>query len=184
MTIPDKAQNILTFWFDELTPQQWFIKSDQLDADIQTRFGDDVMRALGGRYDSWAGNAASRLSLILLLDQFTRNIHRNTPKAFAGDEMACALALRSAGDGTVTAEIEQSKRHFYLIPMMHSEELAIQDASLPLFNQFTNTQTADYAKRHRDIIARFGRFPHRNDSLGRPSTEEEQAFLSQPGSSF
>lgn len=184
MTIPDKAQNILTFWFQELTPEQWFLKNDQLDADIRIRFGDDVMRALGGQYDGWAGNAVSRLSLILLLDQFTRNIYRNTPQAFAGDEMACALALRSVDDGTIAAENEQSKRHFYLMPMMHSEELAIQDASLPLFVQFTNAKTAEYAKRHRDIIAQFGHFPHRNDILGRPSTEEEKVFLSQPGSSF
>ena len=184
MPLSDRATSILTFWYEELTPEQWFKKSDELDDQIKTRFENDVERALSGQYDIWAGDSQARLSLILLLDQFTRNIYRHSPKSFAGDEMACALSLRSVDDGTVAAEPEQSKRHFYLIPMMHSEDIIIQDASLPLFEHFTDQKTADYAKRHRDIISRFGHFPHRNDILGRPSSKEEQQFLGQRGSSF
>ena len=184
MPLSNRAVNILTFWYDELTPKQWFKKSIELDDQIKTRFAHDVERALGGQYDIWAGDSQGRLSLILLLDQFTRNIYRESPKSFAGDEMACALSLRSVDDGTVAAEPEQTKRHFYLIPMMHSEDITIQNAALPLFEQFTDQKTADYAKRHRDIIARFGHFPHRNVILGRPSSAEEQQFLGQRGSSF
>ena len=110
MPLSDRAATILTFWYDELTPEQWFKKSNELDDQIKTRFGHDVERALGGQYDIWAGDSQGRLSLILLLDQFTRNIYRESPKSFAGDEMACALALRSVDDGTVAAEPEQSKR--------------------------------------------------------------------------
>lgn len=184
MPLFDRAANILTFWYDELTPEQWFKKNDELDHQIKTRFEHDVKRALAGQYDIWAGDQQSRLSLILLLDQFTRNIYRRSPKSFAGDEMACALSLRSVDDGTLAAEPEQSKRHFYLIPMMHSEDITIQDASLPLFRRFTDQKTADYAKRHRDIIFRFGHFPHRNEILGRPSSAEEKQFLDQKDSSF
>ncbi len=184
MPLSDRAAAILTFWYEELLPEQWFKKSEELDDQVKTRFEHDVERALGGQYDIWAGDPHSRLSLILLLDQFTRNIYRQSPKSFAGDEMACALSLRSVDDGTVAAEPEQSKRYFYLIPMMHSEDITIQDASLPLFERFTDRKTANYAKRHRDIISRFGHFPHRNDILGRPSSAEEQQFLKQTGSSF
>jgi uncharacterized protein (DUF924 family) len=138
---------------------------------------------LKGERDSWANTAAGCLALIILLDQFTRNIYRNTPRAFSGDEMALALSLRCLERGYLD-DADANQRHFMLMPLMHSEDLAIQDMSLPLFETHTNARTLDYAQQHRDIVARFGRFPHRNAILGRPSSPEEIEFLTQPGSSF
>jgi uncharacterized protein (DUF924 family) len=123
------------------------------------------------------------LALILLLDQFTRNIFRDTARAFSGDDMALALSLRCVERDYINHP-DAHWRHFMLMPMMHSEDLAVQNASLPLFKAHTGKLTYDYAVAHRDIIARFGRFPHRNAILGRPSTDDETLFLTQPGSSF
>jgi len=118
-----------------------------------------------------------------LLDQFTRNIFRGSARAFSGDEMALALSIRSVDRGYILTT-QASHRHFMLMPMMHSEDLTIQNKSLVLFQKYTNAKTYEFAVKHRDIIAQFGRFPHRNKSLGRPSTPEEEAFLILPGSSF
>ena len=175
---------ILTFWFEETSPEAWFKKDTLFDGILMQKFGRIVEQALAGQLDKWAQQKDGRLALILLLDQMTRNIYRNTPKAFAGDEIACALSLRSSTDGTVEAETDIHKRQFFLMPMMHSEDLAIQKQSLPLFKALTSGNTYNYAVRHHDIIERFGRFPHRNEILKRPSSEEETAFLAQPGSSF
>ena len=174
---------ILTFWFEEITPQHWFKKDDAFDKELRERFGDYVADALGGRLDQWAQTEDGCLALILLLDQFTRNIHRGTPLSFAGDDMAVALSLRAVKQGYVT-ETGGARNHFFLMPLMHSEELTIHDQALPLFKTYTNEMTYDYAVRHRDIIEKFGRYPHRNAILGRPSSAEEIAFLEQPGSSF
>ena len=133
-----------------------------------------VRRALAGQLDSWAEDAEGLLALIILLDQMTRNIFRDTPMAFAGDDMALALTLKAIDRAISTCwNISQQ---FLLMPMMHAEDLAIQEASLPLFEKYTNADTYDYAIRHRDIIARFGRFPHRSTILGRPLTAEEAEF--------
>ena len=175
---------ILTFWFEETSPEAWFKKDTFFDSILMQKFGRLVEQALAGQLDKWAQQNDGRLALILLLDQMARNIYRNTPKAFAGDEIACALSLRSSTDGTVEAETDMHKRQFFLMPMMHSEDLVIQKQSLPLFKALTSDNIYNYAVRHHDIIERFGRFPHRNDILKRPSSEEEVAFLAQPGSSF
>ena len=175
---------ILTFWFEEISPEVWFKKDASFDSLLMQKFGRLVERALAGQLDRWAHRKDGRLALILLLDQITRNIYRNTPKAFAGDEIACALSLRSSLDGTIEAETDMQKRQFFLMPMMHSENLEIQKQSLPLFKALTSDNTYGYAVRHHDVIARFGRFPHRNDILKRPSSEEEMAFMNQPNSSF
>ena len=175
---------VLSFWFEEITPEYWFTKSMDFDKRLETQFEALVLQALNGQLDRWAGGSDGCLALILLLDQMTRNIYRDTPKAFAGDEIACALSLRTAADRKIEAESHEAKRQFFLMPMMHSEDLTIQDASLPLFKAHTPERTYDYAVRHRDIVARFGRFPHRNTILGRPSSDAEIAFLKEHNSSF
>ena len=175
---------ILNFWFKETSPEAWFKKDTLFDSILMQKFGRLVEQALAGQLDKWAGKKDGRLALILLLDQMARNIYRDTPKAFAGDEIACSLSLRSSADGMIKAETDIHKRQFFLMPMMHSEDLEIQKQSLPLFKALTSENTYNYAVRHHDIIERFGRFPHRNNILRRPSSEEEFAFLAQPGSSF
>ena len=175
---------VLSFWFEEITPEYWFTKSTDFDKRLETQFEALVLQALNGQLDRWAGGNDGCLALILLLDQMTRNIYRDTPKAFAGDEIACALSLRAAADKKIEAESQEAKRQFFLMPMMHSEDITIQENSLPLFKKHTAEKIYDYAIRHRDIVARFGRFPHRNVILGRPSTDEETDFLAGPNSSF
>ena len=174
---------ILQFWFEEITPKDWFVKNPEFDELLKLRFGDLVEDAIGGRLDGWAKTKQGRLALILLLDQMTRNIYRDTPKAFSGDEIALAMSLRAVHDGFL--EDGQSKENqFFLMPMMHCELIDIQEQSIPLFERYTIDEVAEFAKKHRDIVSRFGHFPHRNAILGRPSTEEEIAFLQMPGSSF
>ena len=175
--------DILNFWFVETTPELWFKKDDDFDAAIQDKFGKAVAEALTGRLDHRANYADGCLALILMLDQFTRNIFRNSARAFSGDEMALALSLRCVERKYLNTD-KPSYCHFMLMPMMHSEDISMQEMSLPLFNQYTSKLTYDYAVKHHDIIARFGRFPHRNAMLGRPSSNDEDQFLTQPGSSF
>ena len=142
-----------------------------------------MREALAGRLDHWANDADGCLALILLLDQFTRNIFRNSARAFSGDEMALALSLRCVERQYL--EPGQAVRcQFMLMPMMHSEDIDVQDASLPLFETYTSKITHNYALKHRITISRFGRFPHRNGLLGRPSSAEEKMFLTESGSSF
>ena len=176
--------DILVFWFEEISTESWFKKDTLFDDMLMQKFGRIIEKALAGRLDKWAQNKDGRLALILLLDQMTKNIFRNTPKAFSGDEIACALSLRSVADGFLEAEKNVHKRQFFLMPMMHSEDLEIQKQSLPLFKALTSENTYNYAIRHHDIIERFGRFPHRNHILNRPSSNEELEFLTQQGSSF
>jgi len=175
---------ILAFWFEEISPESWFKKDALFDDMLLQKFERTSEQALAGQLDKWAQDKDGRLALILLLDQIPRNIFRDTPKAFAGDEIACALSLRSVADGFLETEKNMHKRQFFLMPMMHSEDLEVQKQSLPLFKTLTSENAYDYAVRHHDIIKRFGRFPHRNQILNRPSSEEEATFLSQPGSSF
>ena len=175
--------DILNFWYVETTPELWFKKDDDFDAAIQNRFGKAVTGALAGRFDHWANDADGCLALILMLDQFTRNMFRHSARAFLGDEMALALSLRCVERKYLDAD-RPSYCQFMLMPMMHSENIGIQDISLPLFEQYTSKLTYDYTVKHRDIITRFGRFPHRNAILGRPSSSDEEQFLTQPGSSF
>ena len=176
-------QDILDFWFKETITEQWFRKDEAFDAKIRARFEPVIEAGLAGRLDDWRSDDDGALAFVLLMDQFTRNIYRDTPRAFAGDPLALATTLECIANGYL-ARNEQNHRYFMLMPMMHSEDLAIQDASLPLFRQHAPENAYDYAVKHRDIIAHFGRFPHRNAILGRLSTDEEVQFLTQPGSSF
>ena len=150
---------------------------------IENRFSSAIENAMAGKLDSWEESETGCLALIILLDQFTRNVFRDTPRAFAGDKRALALSQLCCDKDYLTNPDVQ-RRQFMLMPMMHSENLAFQDAALPLFKKYASEKDYEYAEKHRDIIARFGRFPHRNVILGRKSSNEELEFLKQPGSSF
>lgn len=189
------ARAVLDFWFlpadhaghGNYRPE-WFRKDDAFDAAIRERFGAEVERALDGTASD--GTDESLLARILLLDQFTRNIFRGTPRAFAGDAQARALA-----ETLVTAGRDKNlspwQRWFAYLPFEHGESLLDQERSVALFAALAREMrheafdsACDYALRHREVIARFGRFPHRNTILGRESTASEIEFLKQPGSSF
>ncbi|MCS5699131.1 DUF924 domain-containing protein [Cyanobium sp. FGCU-52] len=178
------ASAVLAFWFQESSPRQWFAKNPVFDQTVQERFTGLTRSAIAGELTAWGEEPASALALVLLLDQFPRQIWRDTAMAFAGDSQALALSLQAVERGWVAAEQEPARRQFWLMPQMHAEDLAVQAASLPLFERFTDGRTAEFARRHHDVIARFGRFPHRNALLGRVSSVEELAFLQTPGSGF
>jgi uncharacterized protein (DUF924 family) len=187
-------QPILDFWFlPEGDPghgksrPEWFRKDLAFDALIQQRFGEAISRALAGEFVEWDGDPRGALVRIILLDQFARNAFRDTPRAFAGDAraLAAARAMVDSGRDRMLAPVE---RWFVYLPFEHAEDMAIQERAVALFNALAAEpgldDIADYAVRHRDIIARFGRFPHRNRILGRDSTPEEIEFLKLPGSGF
>ena len=180
----EQATEVLAFWFAETRWRQWFAKDPAFDALLRERFLGLTRRAIAGELDAWNAEPTGALALVLLLDQFPRQIWRDSAMAFAGDPQALALSLRAVELGWLEAEPEQTRRQFWLMPLMHSEDLAVQEAVVPLFEQLTDPRTADFARRHRDVIARFGRFPHRNAVLGRVSSAEELAFLQTPGSRF
>lgn len=174
---------VLHFWFERLTMQQRFAKDDAVDTMIAREFLPTWQAAAQGELAAWRERLSGRLAEIIVLDQFSRNLWRGDARSFAQDGMALVLSQemqRQAG----FAGLSQVAHQFALMPMMHSESLPIQDASLPLFERYCDANTLDFAVRHRDIVARFGRFPHRNQVLGRTSTAAEQAFLQQPNSSF
>jgi uncharacterized protein (DUF924 family) len=180
----DQAKEVLAFWFSETHPRQWFAKDPAFDVLLGQRFMGLTRQAIAGALDDWSTDPTRALALVLLLDQFPRQLWRDTAKAFAGDPQALSLSLRAVELGWLETETEQVRRQFWLMPLMHSEELAVQEVALPLFRQFVDDRTAEFALRHRDVIARFCRFPHRNAALGRLSTAEELAFLQTPGSGF
>jgi len=176
-------EQILGFWFEECTDKERFGKDPAFDAEIRRRFGALVEAAMEGGLTDWCDSPEGTLAYIILLDQFTRNIFRNSPKAFAADHLARAAAVRAI-DAGLDAGLENERRVFLYLPLEHSENLEDQERSVALFKALGDAEKTDYAVRHRDIIQRFGRFPHRNDVLGRESTDAELAFLKEPGSSF
>ncbi|MFN5119179.1 MAG: DUF924 family protein [Cyanobacteriota bacterium] len=180
----DAPAAILRFWFEETQPRQWFAKDEAFDELLRQRFQGLTGQAIAGELADWGTEASQALALVLLLDQFPRQIWRDSARAFAGDPQALELSLRAVELGWLETEAEQSRRQFWLMPLMHSEDLAVQEAALPLFERFSDPRTTDFARRHRDVIARFGRFPHRNAALGRASSAVELAFLQTPGSGF
>jgi uncharacterized protein (DUF924 family) len=180
----EQAADVLEFWFVQSRPRQWFAKDPAFDALLRKRFLVLTRQAIAGELDAWGTEAAGGLALVLLLDQFPRQIWRDTAMAFAGDSQALALSQKAVERGWLEAEPEQARRQFWLMPLMHSEDLSVQESALPLFQRFSDPRTADFARQHRDVIARFGRFPHRNALLGRVSRAEELAFLQTPGSRF
>ncbi len=175
---PDPAV-VLDFWFREMTPRLWFMATAKLDQAIGRRFDACVDGALRGALDAWATTPRGRLALILLLDQFPRNIHRGSPGAFAGDAMAQALVVDGLAAG-MDKPLNLAERHFFYMPLMHAEDAEMQALGLKTFAAIQREaySIVRYARDHAATIERFGRFPSRNQALGRPSTAEELAFLS------
>lgn len=177
------SADVLRFWFEEITPAQWWAKSDDFDRRIESRFGTLHAAAMRGELYAWRDGADGRLAEIIVLDQFSRNIHRGLPAAFAGDGMALVLAQEAVAAG-LDGQLAASRRVFLYLPFMHSESLLIQELAVRLFAAPGMEENLDFARRHHAIIERFGRYPHRNAILGRPSTAAELEFLKTPGSSF
>ena len=167
---------------------EWFRKDEAFDAHIRARFGALIDAAIEGGLRAWEATPHGALARLIVLDQLTRNVYRGTPRAFAGDAQALALAvaLTQAGQDRL---LPPMLRAFAYLPFEHAEDLAMQARAVELFQLLSQAQPGfdgmlDYAQRHQEVIARYGRFPHRNAILGRPSTPEEVEFLRQPGSSF
>jgi uncharacterized protein (DUF924 family) len=197
------AEAVIDFWVGtplpdgSLPPERFarFWKKDaELDGEIRERFGALRDRASRGELDDWATTPRGRVALVILLDQFSRNIYRGSPRAFEADEKAAHLASEGIDKGELT-ELAPMLGYFLVMPLMHAEAVELQNRCVQQFQQMAEAAGApalekvfaagaDFAVRHRDIVARFGRFPHRNDVLGRESTPEEVEFLKQPGSSF
>lgn len=177
------AEDVLAFWFGELQPPQWFRSDPAVDATILSRFGTTLGALREGVPETWTSTARGTLAAVIVLDQFPRNIHRGTPQAFSSDATALALSASAIARG-LDRGLNEVERQFLYMPYQHAEDLAVQERSLELYAALGNANVLDFARRHRDIIARFGRFPHRNAILGRASTAEEAVFLTQPGSSF
>jgi len=176
-------EEIVRFWFETLSPKDWYGAPAHVDAEITARFGETYEALKEGVPPGWLDDAEGVLAAILVLDQFPRNMFRGAPQAFATDAQALALSMRAIAKG-LDMKLPPEKRCFVYIPFQHAEDLAVQRRSLELFTALGNPENLDFARRHEAIIARFGRFPHRNEILGRESTPEEAAFLKQPGSSF
>jgi uncharacterized protein (DUF924 family) len=187
-------ETILEFWFGDRStneygkPRQvWFQKKPEFDETVRSRFLDDYQAAASGQYDDWTNDPRTTLALILLLDQFPRNLFRDRPEAFATDTKALEIAKDAIARG-FDRQLLPVERWFVYLPFEHSENLENQRRSVEFFHQLEgdpdSATTIDYADRHFQVIERFGRFPHRNQILGRPNTPEEAEFLQQPGSSF
>jgi uncharacterized protein (DUF924 family) len=189
-------QEVLEFWFGApgsdsagKPRREWFVKSDAFDDQIRQRFGAVIDQAIAGGLREWdAQGPQGILARLLVLDQFTRNAHRNTPRAFAGDTLGL-LAARQLADSGAHKALTPLQRSFAYMPFEHAEDAFMQERAVALFTELALEhagfdESLDYAHRHRGVIARFGRFPHRNEILGRASTPEEIEFLRQPGSRF
>ena len=193
--LPADAEALLDFWFGAPTSpgygsnrSEWFRKDPAFDASIRDRFGPLIERALRGELEDWAGTSRGALAQVIVLDQFTRNVFRDTPRAFAGDAHALQAARAMVGSRQDEA-LPPFERTFAYLPFEHAEGLAMQQESVRLYARLAaldpgQASGLDYAQRHRVIIERFGRFPHRNAVLGRHSTPEEIEFLKTPGSGF
>ena len=176
-------QPILHFWFEELTAKQHFVKDAALDETIRARFGDTLEAAARCELFAWRATPEGRLAEIIVLDQFSRNVYRDTPRAFAQDALALVLAQELVAR-TQDRSLPSAQRVFAYMPYMHSESALVHTQAVALFTQLGIPDNLNFELRHKAIIDRFGRYPHRNAILGRSSSAEELAFLSEPGSSF
>lgn len=174
---------VLRFWFEETNPEQWWSAPPAFDALVRARFGAVHAAARRGELYGWRTGAEGRLAEVIVLDQFSRNIHRGTAEAFAADGMALVLAQEAVSRGLDRA-LPVPRRAFLYLPYMHSESLLIHEQAVQLFGQPGLESQLDFERRHKRILERFGRYPHRNAVLGRVSTAEELAFLRESGSSF
>ena len=178
-----QASDVLAFWFAEIRPEQWWKVDPGFDARVRQRFGALLARAAAGELWRWRDAPEGRLAEVIVLDQFPRNIHRGTPGAFAHDAMALVLAQEAVRTGALAA-LSPVQRSFLLLPYMHSESAEVHVEAEALYRAHAPVENLDFELRHKAIIDRFGRYPHRNAILGRESTPEEADFLRQPGSSF
>ncbi|MBV6320644.1 DUF924 domain-containing protein [Duganella sp. HSC-15S17] len=205
MSMNEQARAVFDFWFQpapgqaaDATRREWFQKNDDFDREVASRFGTLIEQAQAGGLHAWdAEGPQSALARILVLDQFCRNVHRGTPLAFVGDPQALQAALKMV-EAQQDLALPPLQRAFVYLPFEHAEDMAMQEQAVALYTRMadagrgtTSPATSqaiagmlDFAERHREVIRRFGRFPHRNAILGRASTPEEQAFLQQPGSGF
>ncbi|MDJ1184016.1 DUF924 family protein [Roseofilum casamattae] len=174
---------IIEFWFAEIDPKQWWIKDEQFDRCVAERFAEVHGAATRGELFAWRSEPLGRLAEIILLDQFSRNIYRDRPLAFAYDGIALVLAQEAVAVGCDRHLSTPQKQVLYL-PFMHSESLLIHDIAVDLYRQLGLEQALEFEYAHKKIIEQFGRYPHRNQILGRVSTAEEIEFLTQPRSSF
>jgi len=172
-------QDVIGFWL-QAGPDKWFKKVVAFDEAIRLKFEPTHHRAARGEYDAWVGDPQGALALLLLLDQFPRNLYRGSAHAFATDPKARAFALTAVDKG-FDREVEPMLRNFFYLPFEHSERLADQDYAVALCTEAGDADNLKWASLHRDIIVRFGRFPHRNQALGRVTTPEEQEFLDEGG---
>lgn len=189
--MPITAETVLDFWF--ANARHWFIADADFDAQIHTQFGQLATNAANGDLDAWTSAPSGWLALLILLDQFPRNLHRGDARAWAQDDKAQRVALSGIDRGE-DRQLPVLQRVFAYLPLEHAEDSVLQRRSVALFAALCVAAPADererfesflsYARRHRDVIARFGRFPHRNATLGRVSTAEEAAYLAQPGAGF
>ncbi|WP_180178448.1 DUF924 family protein [Acinetobacter sp. YH01005] len=176
-------QDILEFWFNPENQPNWFAKSNNFDVLIEKKFKDIHQAASQAELWQWRTNAEGRLAEIIVLDQFSRNLFRDSGLAFAQDALALALAQEAIAQG-LDLQLSPEQRSFLYMPFMHSESTKIHQSALKLFEQLGNPINLEFEKKHKVIIDRFGRYPHRNLVLGRTSTAEELEFLTQPNSSF
>lgn len=176
-------ENVLHFWFEELEPRQHWVKDATLDENIAARFGALHDQAKNGELEAWRSTSEGRLAEILLLDQFSRNIYRDEPESFACDALARRLSMEAIQSGADKL-LSVDQRAFLYMPLMHSEEKEDHQLALKVFDQPGLENSLDFERRHWRIIERFGRYPHRNELLGRDSTPEEHNFLTEPGSRF
>ncbi|KAA0914670.1 DUF924 domain-containing protein [Aquicoccus porphyridii] len=169
-------QDIRDFWFSDAVQPFWFARSEEIDARIASDFSDTYEAAHRGDLDHWMGTAPDALALVIALDQFPRNLFRGSGRSFESNDIALAHA-RTALDRAYDQALSETERQFFYLPFMHSEDLADQDRSVKLYESLGNENALDFAHQHRDIIAQFARFPHRNAVLGRSDTPEEAEFL-------
>ncbi|MBE2258733.1 MAG: DUF924 domain-containing protein [Candidatus Accumulibacter sp.] len=177
------ADAVLGFWFEEVTPAQWWSKSDAFDRQVEARFAALHAAAMRGELYAWRGSAEGRLAEVIVLDQFSRNIFRDRPQAFAADAVALVLAQEAVATGADRA-LAPARRAFLYLPYMHSESPLIHAVAVTLFDAPGLEGNLEFERRHQAIIERFGRYPHRNSILGRDSTPAEIEFLRTPGSAF
>jgi len=177
------ARDVIQFWFEEIEPRQRFKKDPEFDALIRERFGETHEQATQGLLYTWREHPLDCLAEIIVLDQFSRNMFRDTPQAFAYDTLALVLA-QEAVRRKFDKELEDRQKGFLYMPFMHSESKEIHEIAVFLFDQPGLEDNFNFEIKHKSIIDRFGRYPHRNEILGRESTAEELEFLSQPGSGF
>ncbi|MCW8869549.1 MAG: DUF924 domain-containing protein [Proteobacteria bacterium] len=176
------AQQVLDFWYG-LNPAQWFKNDTDLDNQIRGQFFEIWQQAAAGELSLWRNTLEGRLAEIIVLDQFSRNLFRGQARAFARDEMALVLSQEALRHDDYS-ELSKDRAKFLIMPFMHSESKVIQAQSVKLFKNLGDKNSLDFAEQHKAIIDQFGRYPHRNQALGRESTAQEKEFLKQPGSSF